>query len=86
MDSVVTLDQQEDMGILALAALRWVLDKRADASSTTVCGAVAHMVPHMSESSIRTLMYEVEGALHSSHGDHPAWVELMTVLRRVDRP
>lgn len=86
MGARMTLPQQEDLGVLALAALRWAMGKQFDkgAGLTPLCSAVAHLVPLLSESDIRLLMYEVDTQLHKD--DRHEWVELMTVLRRIDRP
>lgn len=86
MGSKVSLGQQEDMGVLALAAIRYALGKDAPQADVMICGAVAHVVPLLSESDIRQLMWEVDGALTNSKRDHHEWAELMMVLRRVDRP
>lgn len=86
MGAKVSLEQQEDMGILALAAVRYLLGKEAPGSDVTICGAVAHMAPMLAESDIRQLMWEVDGALTNSKRNHQEWAELMMVLRRVDRP
>lgn len=81
----MTLVQQEDLGVLALAALRWAMNKKIEGQGLNpICSAVAHLVPLLAESDIRMLMYEVDTALHND--DRHEWVELMTVLRRVDRP
>jgi len=83
----MSVGQQEDLGILAQAAIRWMLKKPAPETSLQVCSAVAHVVPLLSETCIRTLMYEVDTALHTNTGpDQHYWAELMTVLRRIDRP
>ena len=82
----VSLGQQEDVGVLAIAAVRYALGDRTPASSVSICGAVAHLVPVMSETDIRMLMYEVDAALKSDRIQHHEWAELMVVLRRVDRP
>jgi hypothetical protein len=82
----VTVEQQDDLGILCRAALRHAMGKAGDRNTTTVAGAVAHLVPLLSESDIRQLMWDVDHALSDPSQDHHAWAELMIVLRRVDRP
>lgn len=85
MGARMTLPQQEDLGVLALASLRWAMAKKMDAQGLTpICSAVAHLVPLLAESDIRMLMYEVDSQLHND--DRHEWVELMTILRRIDRP
>ena len=84
--SKVTVGQQEDLGILAKAAVRHALGKETPQASVMICGAVAHVVPLLAESDIRQLMWEVEGAIATDKINHYEWVDLMTVLRRVDRP
>ena len=86
MGSKVSLGQQEDMGVLALAAIRYALGKETPQADVMICGAVAHVVPLLAESDIRQLMWEVDGALTNSKRNHHEWSELMMVLRRVDRP
>ena len=82
----VTVEQQEDLGVLAKAAVMHALGKEDPKNSVLVCGAVAHIVPLLAESDIRQLMWEVDSAITSGKHDHYEWVDLMTVLRRVDRP
>lgn len=82
----VTVEQQEDLGVLAKAAVLHALGKEDPKNSVLVCGAVAHVVPLLAESDIRQLMWEVEGAIAGGKKNHYEWVDLMTVLRRVDRP
>lgn len=86
MGSKVSVEQQDDLGVLALAALRHAAKRENTESVLTICGAVAHVVPLLSESDIRLLMWEADRAITSTGGKAPEWVELMTVLRRVDRP
>lgn len=82
----MTLGQQEDLGIVALAALRHSMGKETQVGSVTTCGAIAHLVPYMSESDIRQLTYEVDAALAKYGPARHEWVELLTVLRRLDAP
>ena len=86
MGSKVTVGQQEDLGILCRAALRHAMGKGGDRMAVTVAGAVAHLVPLLSESDIRQLMWDVDSALSNPEEDHHTWAELMIILRRVDRP
>ena len=86
MGAKVSAGQQEDLGILAVAALRYILNKPSQNADVMICGAVAHVVPLLAESDIRQLMWEVDGALTNSKRDQHEWTELMMVLRRVDRP
>ncbi len=78
--------QQEDLGILALAALRHSMGRENGTGSVTTCSAIAHMVPLMNESDIRILIYEVETALAKYGTARHEWVELLTTLRRLDTP
>lgn len=82
----MTFGQQEDLGVLALAALRYSMGRETGAGSVTTCGAIAHMVPLMNESDIRLLIYEVETALAKYGTARHEWVELLTTLRRLDTP
>jgi len=80
------VERQGDLGVLSLAAVRHALGKPSVTEKINICAAVAHMVPLLSESDIRILLYEVEGAMTVDQSDHSGWLDLMTVLRRVDRP
>lgn len=82
----MTTGQQEDLGIVALAALRYSMGKETQENSVTTCGAIAHLVPFMGESDIRMMIYEVESALAKYGAYRHEWVELLTVLRRLDAP
>ena len=82
----MTVAQQEDLGIVAMAALRHSMGRETPSNSVTTCGAVAHLVPYLAESDIRQLIYEVESALSKYGTGRHEWVELLTVLRRLDRP
>lgn len=82
----MTLGQQEDLGIVAMAALRYSMGMETANSSVTTCGAIAHLVPFMAESDMRQLIYEVESALAKYGAARTEWVELLTTLRRLDRP
>lgn len=86
MGAKVSVEQQSDLGILAKAALRYALGKSGDRTHVTIAGAVAHFVPYLAETDIRQLMWEVDSALSAPDSDKHTWAELMTVLRRVDRP
>lgn len=86
MGTKVSVEVQDDLGVLALAALRHAANRENTETTTTVCGAVAHIVPMLSESAIRQLMWETDRAITSTRDEAHDWVELMTVLRRVDRP
>jgi len=83
---VMGVERQEDLGVLSLAAVRHALGKPNVTEKIQICAAVAHLVPFMAESDIRLLMWEVEGAIANDQSDHSGWMDLMTVLRRVDRP
>lgn len=82
----MTLDQQEDLGVLALSALRYSMGRETQSNSITICGAIAHMVPYLAESDMRMLIYEIELALSKYGTSRHEWVDLLTVLRRLDRP
>ena len=82
----VVVERQGDLGILSLAAVRHALGKPNMTEKIQICAAVAQVVPMLAESDIRLLMWEVEGAIATDPSDHSGWLDLMTVLRRVDRP
>ncbi len=86
MGAKVSAEQQEDLGILAIAALRYAAGRENTTSPVSICGAVAHIVPLLSDTDKRMLMWEADRAITSTGGKEPEWVELMIVLRRVDRP
>lgn len=87
MGAGMTVGQQEQLGIVALAAVLYLKEQPKQGSSTAICSAVASLVPHMDEGFIRRIAYEVDSVLHAlKKGEGEEWVELMTVLRRVDRP
>lgn len=83
----MTIGQREDLGILARAALLYSMSRETQANSVTTCGAIAHLVPYMDESSMRMLIHDIEGAL-AKYGNtaRHEWVELLIVLRRLDAP
>lgn len=83
----MTVQHQDKLGVLALAAVLHLREQPKQHSSTDICSAIASMVPYMSESFIRRIAYEVDSVLHTlKKEESEEWVELMTVLRRVDRP
>lgn len=86
MGSRMTVGQQEDLGIVAMAALKYSMGMETQANSVTTCSAIAHLVPFMGEPDIRMLIYEIENALAKYGSSRPEWVELLIVLRRLDRP
>ena len=86
MGAKLTFGQIDDLGAVALAALRYIISKPNHDGSVAICGAIAHLVPLFEESAIRMLQYEVDGALKRPDGDRYELVELMMILRRVDRP
>ena len=82
----MTLGQQEDLGVVALAALRHSMGRETQNNSVTICSAIAHLVPYMAETDVRMLIYEIETALSRYGASRHEWVELLIVLRRLDRP
>lgn len=82
----MTVGQAEDLGILARAALLYSMGMETQSNSVTTCGAIAHLVPYMDESSIRMLIFDIEAALAKYGAGRHEWVELLTVLRRLERP
>ena len=66
--------------------IRYAIEKSDLALSKSISVAVARIVPLLDEKDIRLLMLEVERAYTADKSDHCGWYELMTVLRRVDRP
>lgn len=86
MGTKVTVEQQDDLGILARAALRHAIGRDIGQQAVTIAGAIAHITPLLSETDIRQLMLDVDHALSDPQGDRHTWAELMIVLRRVDRP
>lgn len=86
MGAKVSVEQQGDLGVLALATVKLAQSKPSKESLITLCGAVAHVVPLLAESDIRLLMLECDNAITATGGKATEWVELMTVLRRLDRP
>ena len=86
MGTKLTYGQIDDLGAVALAALRYITTKDNYEGSVAVCGAIAHLAPLMSDTNIRQLQYEVDCALKRPGNDRHELVELMIILRRVDRP
>lgn len=86
MGSRMTVGQAEDLGILARAALLYSMGKETQSNSVTTCGAIAHLVPYMDESSTRMLIFDIEAALAKYGSGRHEWVELLTILRRLERP
>lgn len=86
MGTKLTFGQIDDLGAVSLAALRYITNKPDHEGSVAICSAIAHLVPLFEESTIRMLQYEVDGALKKPDGDRHELVELMMILRRVDRP
>lgn len=82
----MTLEQQEDLGTIALSALRQTMGREAKDSSVLICSAIAKLAPLLTDSDTRMMIYEVESALSKYGTERHEWVELLTVLRRVDRP
>lgn len=82
----MTVGQTEDLGILALSALRYSMGMETQSNSVTTCGAIAHLVPLMAETDVRMLIYEVENAIAKYGSARHEWVELLIVLRRLDNP
>lgn len=82
----MTIEQQEDLGILSMAALRQSMGKETGQNSVLICTAIAKIAPFLAESDMRSLIYEIESALSRYGSGRHEWVELLTVLRRVDRP
>lgn len=86
MGTGMSIEQQEDLGILARAALRHAIGRDVGQKATTIASALAHVVPLLSETDIRQLMHDVDHALSDPKADWHTWADLMIILRRVDRP
>jgi len=77
---------QGDLGVLAMNSIRYAIEKSDKALSTSTIVAVSRIVPLLDEKDIRLLMLEVERAYTADKSDHCGWFDLMTVMRRIDRP
>lgn len=86
MGAGMSIEQQEDLGIVAQAALRQSMGKELPRNNVLICSALAKLVPLLAESDIRMLIYEIETALSRFGPVQHELVELLTVLRRLDRP
>ncbi len=86
MGAVVSCEVQADLAVLAMNGIRYAIEKSDKSLSKSICVSVGRIVPLLDEKDIRLLMLEVERAYTADKSDHCGWYELMTVLRRVDRP
>ncbi len=86
MGAVVSCELQGDLGVLAMNSIRYAIEKSDKALSTSTIVAVSRIVPLLDEKDIRLLMLEVERAYTADKSDHCGWFDLMTVMRRIDRP